>query len=100
MIGRSILAITLALLATAASAQTTGEVKGRVTDEPGGALPGVTVELRGAGGEPAVTVTDGEGSYTFSGVAPGTYQLAYSMINFGSVTHRDLAVTAGKTATN
>jgi len=47
-----------------------------------------------------VTVTDEQGSYTFSGVAPGTYQLNYSMINFGSVTHRDLAVTAGKTATN
>jgi len=100
MIGRSILAITLALLATAASAQTTGGVKGRVNDETGGALPGVTVELRGASGEPAVTVTDEQGSYTFSGVALGTYQLNYSMINFGSVTHRDLAVTAGKTATN
>ena len=40
-----------------------------------------------------MTVTDGAGDYAFDGVAPGTYQVAYSMINFGSVTHRDLAVT-------
>ena len=100
--GRSLLLVALLLMAASPGfAQSgTGEVKGSVTDETGGALPGVTVELRSAAGEPAVTVTDGEGSYTFSGVAPGTYQLGYSLINFGSVTHRNLAVTAGKTTTN
>ena len=89
------------LSATPALAQSsTGRVEGRVTDETGGALPGVTVELRGAGGEPVVQATDGAGHYVFDGVAPGTYQLNYSLINFGSVTHRDLKVTPGATATN
>jgi len=36
-------------------------VKGRVTDETGGALPGVTVELLG-GSEPREAVTDGQGN--------------------------------------
>ena len=36
----------LALAAPLALAQTTGDIVGRVTDEQGGALPGVTVEAR------------------------------------------------------
>jgi hypothetical protein len=85
---------------TSAFAQGTGRVEGRVTDETGGALPGVTVELKGATGQPAVQATDSVGHYLFERVSPGTYQLNYSLINFGSVTHRDLQVKAGATATN
>ena len=96
----ALLALCLAVSTSAVAQPATGQVRGRITDETGGALPGVTVELRGTAGEPVVTVTDGIGSYAFAGVAPGTYQLAYSLINFGSVTHRDLAVAAGGTATN
>jgi len=95
----AVLALCVAVSASAL-AQSTGHVSGRITDETGGALPGVTVELRGASGDPLVTVTDGAGDYRFEGVTPGTYQLAYTMINFGSVTHRDLVVKAGATATN
>jgi hypothetical protein len=69
-------------------------------DETGGALPGVTVELRANGGQPNVAVTDANGQYRFNDVAPGTYQLLMTMINFASVTHRDLSVAAGQTVTN
>jgi len=37
-----------ALCSATALAQTTGDIDGRVTDEQGGALPGVTVEARSA----------------------------------------------------
>ena len=95
-----LVALCLAVSSSAVAQPATGQVRGRITDETGGALPGVTVELRGTTGDPVVTVTDGTGTYVFDGVAAGTYQVAYSMINFGSVTHRDLAVKAGATATN
>src|SRR5436190_4454861 len=78
----------------------TGRVEGRVTDETGGALPGVTVELKGGSGQPTVQVTDAAGHYLFEGVTPASYQVSYSLINFGAVTHRDLVVRAGATATN
>ena len=82
------------LVSVNAWAQADGNVTGRVTDETGGALPGVTVELRGRG-EPIVAVSDGEGRYSFEHVAPGTYQLSLRLINFADVNHGGVMVGAG-----
>jgi len=73
-------------LAGVVFAQTTGRVAGRVSDETGAALPGVTVELR-ADGDPtaasgATAVTSASGDYAFEAVAPGRYQVTFSLINF------------------
>ncbi len=96
-------AIPLLLLAIGvpAYAQSGGaaHVKGRVTDETGGALPGVTVELLG-GSEPREVVTDASGSYDFDNVPAGTYQLSMRLINFAAVNHKDLKVSAGQIVTN
>src|SRR5262245_9922187 len=96
----TLLALLLIVLAVPSWAQTsaTAQVKGRVTDETGGALPGVTVELFG-GSEPKEAVTDVSGEYSFD-VAPGTYQLSMRLINFATVNHKDLAVRAGQVVTN
>src|SRR6185295_13689922 len=86
----------LALLQTsAASAQPAGRVAGRVTDETGGALPGVTVELRAAIGSPLETITSADGDYQFENVPSGTYQLSFTLINFASLTRRDVHVENG-----
>src|SRR3954463_7466129 len=86
---------TLWLMAAPAFAQSAGAlVRGRVSDETGGALPGVTVELRPQAGAPAVTGTDAGGNYAFSGVAPCTCQLPFSLINFAATTQRGLNVAA------
>src|SRR5262245_5947643 len=74
-------------------------VKGRITDETGAALPGVTVELLGSR-EPVEVVTDTTGDYSFDGVAPGTYQLSMRLINFATVNHKDLTVQVGQVVTN
>ena len=97
-----VLAFVLVLLAlTPASAQSGGIVTGVVTDESAGVLPGVTVELRTrAGVTVAETVTDATGSYTFNNVAPGAYQLRYTLVNFASKVHQDLQVASGATARN
>src|SRR6266478_5774192 len=80
-------------VATPSFAQTgNAQIRGRVTDETGGVLPGVTVELRAANTQPKLTVTGADGEFLFENVAPGTYQLSFTLINFGSVTHRDLKI--------
>ena len=87
---KTALVLIVSLFCAPAWAQTS-IVTGSITDETGGALPGVTVELNGTG-EPIVAVTDGEGHYTFDHVAPGTYQLSMRLINFATVTHDGLVV--------
>ena len=92
--------LTLTISAPSFAQSTAGaQVKGRITDETGAALPGVTVELIG-GREPTEAVTDGSGDYLFDNVAPGTYQLSIRLINFAAVNHKDLTVQPGQVVTN
>src|SRR5687767_14632638 len=69
-----------------ADAQGGAEVTGVVSDETGGVLPGVTVELRPASASASLeTVTDGQGVYRFSNVPPGSAELTFRIINFSTV---------------
>ena len=83
-------------LVDAAHAQT-GRIAGRVNDETGAALPGVTVEMRGGSGAPSDTVTSASGDFAFDPVAPGRYQVSFSLINFATLTRRDVVVQSGPT---
>ena len=57
-------------------------IAGTVTDATGGILPGVTVEAQDAAGSAQVTVTDGTGQFTFSGLVPGTYAVTFTLSGF------------------
>jgi len=60
--------------------RTTGEIIGKVTDDSGAILPGVTVTLRGAGVAGAPTaVTSENGVYRFPVLPPGTYDVEYTL---------------------
>jgi outer membrane receptor protein involved in Fe transport len=69
------------LLAATGTAQA-AELIGIVRDETGGALPGVSVELRTSAGS-QTTATDGQGRYRFD-VAPGRYHLEFALLNFAT----------------
>ncbi|MGE3275189.1 MAG: TonB-dependent receptor [Vicinamibacterales bacterium] len=60
-------------------------VTGRVVDETGGALPGVVVELHEGGAVVRDTITDAMGGYAFDGLAAGTYDVTFRLVNFGMV---------------
>ena len=81
------------LAASAASAQT-ARVAGRVTDQTGGVLPGVIVDLATAGGEQIAT-TDATGSFAFDRVAPGPAELTYRLIDF-TVLRRSVVLADGR----
>jgi len=92
------------LLSSAAVAQTvsatTGALNGRVTDNTGAVLPGVTVTITSPsmmGSRSAVTSQDG--TYRFPAVPPGVYQITYELPGFNTVTREQIRVTLGFTAT-
>jgi len=78
----------LAAVGTAQAA----ELAGTVRDETGGALPGVSVEMRTTAGSPQTTTTDGQGRYRFD-VAPGRYHVEFSLLNFAPA-RRDVDLPA------
>src|SRR5436305_11045622 len=98
---RWLLSVVLSLaLATTLAAQTTGGIVGRVTDEAGGVLPGVTVEARSPALQGSRTaVTDGTGSYRLNLLPPGDYTVAFTGQGFASQMKEGVTVGLDKDAT-
>lgn len=91
------------LASSAAFAQvssTTGSINGKVTDNTGATLPGVTVTASSPSMQGTRTdVTNEAGEYRFPAVAPGTYKLVYELAGFGTVNREGVQVGLGFTAT-
>ena len=91
-----LLTVPSALLAQ--SQFTTGGIAGTVTDESGAVMPGVTVTLSGervAGSQ--TFVTGPRGSYRFTGLPPGAYDLTYEMDGFATLSREQITVSVGGT---
>ena len=88
------------LQAGAAFAQLVGaNLGGVVTDQSGGALPGVTVTVTNRGnGFQVVLVTEADGKYRAVSLRPGAYEVSADLTGF-SVQTRQLNLTVGADAT-
>src|SRR5918993_373166 len=88
----------LASIVPAAAQRTTGEIIGKITDDSGGFLPGVTVTIRGAGvaGAPTITSSDA-GTYRFPALPPGTYELEFALQGFSTLKRASVPVAVGST---
>ena len=77
-------ALSLLLTCSVAWAQlSTAQLSGRVTDESGAVLPGVTVTaMQTDTGFTRSDVTDGSGSYVLSNLPPGPYRFEVSLAGF------------------
>jgi hypothetical protein len=94
----AVLLIVFGLLAGTAQAQTQlGTVQGKVMDQQGGVLPGVSVELTGPMGT-KTAVTDAQGVFRFVGVPPSTYAVKVDLSGFLTQRRDGVAVGMGKTA--
>jgi hypothetical protein len=89
----------LLLAAGPARAQrTTGTIVGTVADASGGALPGVTVTLKGEAVVGTQTsVTNAGGFFRFAALPPGEYTLTYSLTGFRTQKRADVHVSVGAT---
>ena len=86
--------------AAAQTGQTFGELVGKITDDQGGALPGVTVTLSGPAVMGAPTAVSGaSGIYRFPGVNTGTYTLKMDLAGFAPLVRTGIVVPVRQTVT-
>src|ERR1700687_1571640 len=73
----------------------TGNLYGKVSDQNGAALPGVTVTLN-TGEAPQVQVTNGQGEVRFLSLAPASYKLKAELKDYSSVEHSNVVINVGR----
>src|SRR4051794_27654209 len=98
---RHLFAATMLVLlacATAFAQQTTGIVTGRVLDQQGAAIPGVTVTAKSTTtGFTRTEVSDGEGVYRLSALPVGTYDVTIELQGFKTVSKKAIDVNVAQT---
>ncbi|HXM75816.1 MAG TPA: carboxypeptidase-like regulatory domain-containing protein, partial [Thermoanaerobaculia bacterium] len=97
-LGLTIALAAMFLAAVPALAQygtSTGGIYGRVTDEQGGALPGVTVTIKGPGA-PQTLFTDSRGEFRAINISPGRYTVTLSLQGFSTVNRENVGVDVGR----
>jgi hypothetical protein len=75
-----------------ALAQTAPSLTGRVVDQTGGPLPGVSIALT-VGTRTWDAVSDAQGGYTFTGLPSGAGELVFRLVNY-AVTRRTVTLAA------
>src|SRR5215510_7355325 len=96
---RQICSLGLFIILTAAlvaAQQTRGTLRGAITDELGAAIVGANVTLTDATGVQKKTTTNGEGVYSFAGLAPGKYTLQASAPGFALSEKKEVDVTTAR----
>jgi hypothetical protein len=77
------MSVMLAFLAALATAQSTSQLNGSVSDPSGASVPGATITLTGAAtGLQRTTTSNGAGLYQFLDVPPGDYRLEATASGF------------------
>ncbi len=91
--------ILVALTATAAVAQQgTAELRGSVTDEQGGALPGVAILITNQdSGTFREALSGGDGSFFASQMLPGTFTITAQLPGFRTFERTGFAIGVGRT---
>jgi hypothetical protein len=96
-----VLAVALALATASAgiAQEFRATVKGQVTDQSKGAVPGATVTVQNQEtNETASTVSNADGAYTVPFLRPGLYTLTAELSGFQKYTRKDMRLEVGQTA--
>ena len=87
--GGVVFAICLMSVARASAQTETGKIAGRISDEQGGALPGVAITATAVTTSVSrTTTTDGTGAYLFANVQPAEYEIKAELSGFRTVIAR------------
>src|SRR2546428_1344499 len=100
---RQVIGAAIAMLLGCAHAfaqQTTGSVTGRILDQQGAAVPGVTVTAKNSQtGFVRTETSDAEGLYRLNALPVGVYDVTAELSGFTTVAQKDIVVGLGQTLT-
>jgi outer membrane receptor protein involved in Fe transport len=92
-----LVALTVAITGLATAQERFGTLTGRVTDQQGASVPGVTVTVTNTqSGEVRTYVTDENGQYLAPDLNPGRYTVAFELSGFSKVERADISVLLGR----
>ena len=92
-----LLVFALAVTGVAQAQERFGSLTGKVTDQQGAAIPGVTVTVTNAQtGEARSFVTDGNGEYYALDLNPGRYTVSFELSGFAKIENQDITVSLGR----
>ncbi|HEY6466322.1 MAG TPA: carboxypeptidase regulatory-like domain-containing protein, partial [Candidatus Acidoferrales bacterium] len=95
----AILGLALLLFAAGTQAQSTGTLRGTVTDPSGAAVVGATVTVTSSSGQSSTATTNATGAYEVRGLAPGQYQVTTDATGFQQFQNPGVAIAAGSAKT-
>lgn len=100
LVGLSVLALFTMLGSTLEAQEITGNINGRVTDQSGAVIPGVTVTISSPAmqGERSA-VSDEAGNYRFILLPPGAFTVKYELPGFQTLIRENITVETGRTTT-
>jgi hypothetical protein len=77
--------------------QGTADLRGRVIDQQGAVLPGVTIVVRHQeSGLFRETITGADGTFLMSGMTPGMYEVTAELASFKKYSQRDVRLEVGR----
>lgn len=95
----AILGLVLSLFAAGTQAQSTGTLRGTVTDPSGAAVVGATVTVTSSAGQAVTATSNATGAYEVRGLAPGQYQVTTNAAGFQQFQNPAVAIAAGSAKT-
>lgn len=91
-------ALVLVVASLAGAQERFGTLQGKITDEQGSTVPGVTVTVTNTqSGEVRSFVSDNNGQYVAADLNPGRYTVAFELTGFSRVERSDISVMLGRT---
>ena len=99
VVGFGLILTSFLLVSSPTLAQDSASIAGAVTDETGGFLPGVTVEVQGPSIlAPRTAVTDSAGIFTVTNLPSGTYTVTFELAGFNTMVREDVVLQGAFTA--
>src|SRR5216684_3640078 len=86
----------VAAFATSVFAQGRASLRGLITDEFGAAIVGASVTLTDASGAQKTATTNADGTYSFTGLAPGKYKVHAVATGFATSEDGEVDLTAAR----